>query len=622
MDRLLVWLLVIMLTCQLNAQQGSSDVKNTITKPSQTDSVAIQEKDSLTFDWVYLSDMGDLHTFIDTGVNFVYHQYLPLASDGLPYLDLGNPGSPTRSVTYQPKVRTTYQLGVDVFDPYYKQARNTRFALVNRPVANLSFGQYVGRGSNFITKAHAAQRFANDLYLNLDFDRTKHAGLYQNQVTSNSSLSLGLMYRNDTSRYSSVINFVQNATSYEENGGVLDRNEFGLPFASFRDKITVRLNGNLRNQNRTLTYISNYLLGGKESGVAAVHELDFSTSYYRYSDDNLSGRDSLFYADYVNDYRGIRLIHKSTQVSTLLGLKRTKRKGFNGTLGLRYQYSRVSQGLSPQHIHDLNILAKTSVPISKSIAILATGDVGVGSNLGLFDIDANADLNIGKVMSLKASFRSYRSRPQYFAEHVVINQKVLVDRSLEPEVGTKLAARLTIPSLNTSIGVSQRAVLNAIYLDDKGTFVQAAGTYLNTLFSVDNHIKVGRFGLFSRAVYQLESEDIYALPSWSSIHDLYYQNRIFKGSMDARIGVEYRAIPSYSTARYQPVVSEYFLGSQNEDSYPLLIAYVAGQVSKFRFKLKVQNTWSYFSNQIYYPTTDYPYVDATVRLSVSWLLLD
>ena len=92
--------------------------------------------------------------------------------------------------------------------------------------------------------------------------------------------------------------------------------------------------------------------------------------------------------------------------------------------------------------------------------------------------------------------------------------------------------------------------------------------------------------------------------------------------MRLRLGIEGRLIGPHRRMEYNPILSEFYQSEGDEEIYPLVDFYLLAKVSQFRFFVRMENTGTFLSDQVYYQVGNYPQFDRKIRLGIKWQLYD
>ena len=92
--------------------------------------------------------------------------------------------------------------------------------------------------------------------------------------------------------------------------------------------------------------------------------------------------------------------------------------------------------------------------------------------------------------------------------------------------------------------------------------------------------------------------------------------------MDLRLGAEGRIIGPHQRINFNPLLSVFYSGVEEEELYPLVDGYLAARIGQFRFFVRFENLGSYINDRIYFQIGDYPQFDRKIRLGIKWQLYD
>lgn len=147
--------------------------------------------------------------------------------------------------------------------------------------------------------------------------------------------------------------------------------------------------------------------------------------------------------------------------------------------------------------------------------------------------------------------------------------------------------------------------------------------------STINHLRVKytkdfkwrRWALTNTVLYQEVTQDneVLNVPQLVTRNSLYFSKDIFKKAMFLQTGVTFKYFTSYNMNAYNPLLGEFYIQNNEEfGAFPLLDVFINAKVRQTRIYLKAEHLNSIFSEPKYYSAPNYPYRDFVIRFGLVW----
>ncbi|MBI5914934.1 MAG: hypothetical protein HY842_06120 [Bacteroidetes bacterium] len=227
-------------------------------------------------------DTSDIYFFYADQPNQVFpfsdsllgnlHQYDPIRQQAYDFASLGNLGSASRPLFFQPAWRRGFDVGLHQFDLYQLTTADVRYYKITQAYTQAGYSQGPTQG-DALFNLQFSRNFANGLNLSLEHRRISNTGAYDFQKAANSAVAAGLWFHQKNGRYDGYFSYVGNAAEQENNGGAAEDLTLGL-IPAFQ--VDVQLSSaNTRYANRELAYTQYFYLNGgrKKVGSSAVDSL-------------------------------------------------------------------------------------------------------------------------------------------------------------------------------------------------------------------------------------------------------------------------------------------------------------------------------------------------------------
>lgn len=613
-------------------------------------------EDSITISFRYLNKTGNFT--LDSSVSDATTRF-PLKSTTL---HLGNFGSATKSILFQPTLSSGFDQGMHAFDHYRWSINEVRFFQTTRPYSEINY-QLGSRVEQMIGLLHTQNIKPNWNFL-FQYRMINSPGIFQHQRTSHNNYLFSTHYQSKNLRYHIWAFALSNKLQAEENGGIIDTTHIlDNPIYTDRFNIPVWLGGpdnfssnffsskiNTGNQYRNSIFLwrHQYDLGKKDSLVTdstviplfyprlrLEHQvtvekdqftfLDYRPSnlYYASFYDTIPGsRDSLLFRDqwqkFSNDFSVYQFPDaKNLQQYFKLGLLL---QGYKGTVASEVLNFVNTAG----HFSYRNLTRNRKWDLWLEANLFLTG-----YNTGDYHATIRLERVLGKKLarvSLGAANANLRPSFLFDPRSSFYLRKATADFSKQNN--TNLYAELLIPSVRAKLRADYSLLNNYTYFTN---FYQPRQTSsLFTVFQV-SLLKTFRFGKrwnwHAEFYYQqrVGAAELNLMPFYTR-HRLAYEGNLGFKNLDIAMGLEARYRPAYKADNYSPVLGQFFFQDSVTIRNPLpdLALYANFRIRPFSAFLRVENLntarsldgFGFTRNNLVAP--NYPLNGMHIRLGIFW----
>ncbi|MFT4534802.1 MAG: hypothetical protein ACJA1A_001258 [Saprospiraceae bacterium] len=595
----------------------------------KTDSIAKSNlPDTIILRYFKLSDITTFYDFQDSTLDNFFHQYDPAKRRWVDYQNLGNAGSAARSQIYESKPYIGFDEGLNQYDLYNFELDDFRFFENNTPLTNVFFSP-VGGQQNFVIRSDFARNFNDGTAISLNYRRIRQQGFYSNQLTKTTNFGVSLRFQSENKRYTGFLSMLSNVNEEGQNGGIALDTFFLNPQLGDRANVpVVSKDAQTRHQQKQYSLINYYQLNKPEKNQVQYllrYDLKFDSRYYKFSDATTSASaDSIEYGQFNIEDRGIRFYNKVNKISNAFYAYASDGEKLNIRAGLVYDRYDIDQLGFESGFDNLYVDFKGDVPITKSIAIKSTGQLGLADGAGDFHLRGSLNLDLGSWIDINGGAAFYRFTPDLISRSLVLNGLKVKgwEKDLTKPVGSDLFGEFDIPKLKIKGNIKQSLVNNAIYYDTTSTVRQTEEIFSSTSISIANEFTFWKLGMENYAMFQIFSDNIYNLPTLYSKHNLHITGYLFDRALYARFGAEVRLNPTHTGSDYSQVIGQFRQSTETLEFYPMTDVYFTGKVKTFRLFLRFENINNLFQDNVSYQVAKYPQFDFKLRFGVSWLLLN
>jgi hypothetical protein len=137
------------------------------------------------------------------------------------------------------------------------------------------------------------------------------------------------------------------------------------------------------------------------------------------------------------------------------------------------------------------------------------------------------------------------------------------------------------------------------------------------------NVKVGNFHLDNTVAFQKPTEKYMRLPDLYTKNSLYFEGRLFKKAMLARLGFDVRYATAWFAPAYMPLTGQFYVQETGKvAAHPSIDAFLSFKVQTFRFFVKMENLLGDYVGSRYYQIYNNPVPEATFRFGIRWRLLN
>lgn len=145
-------------------------------------------------------------------------QYDPIRRQAVDHASLGNLGSASRPLFFQPAWRRGLDLGLHQFDLYRMNTSDVRYYKITQAHTHASYSQGPTQSDAYF-QVRFSRNFADGLNLSIEHRKINNTGAYDSQRAVNSDFAVGLWYHNPHGMYDGFFSYVTNSVEQQNNGG-------------------------------------------------------------------------------------------------------------------------------------------------------------------------------------------------------------------------------------------------------------------------------------------------------------------------------------------------------------------------------------------------------------------
>ena len=618
-------------------------IKNT--KPiKKVDSVSIKDYKIVS----YARDTTFLDTTLTVQKEYKYNyireddfELMPFANMGQPYNELGKTFS---NNPYYPRIGATAK------HSRYFEVEDIKYYNVPTPMTELMFKTSMEQGQflDALLTFNLSRRFN----ASVAYNGFRSLGKYRYEQAQSGNFSTTLNYSTLNDRYNLRAHIAAQDIEGQENGGLLDREQFegDLPDFQDRSKIDVRYtdaNNRILGKRYYLDHQYKLVNHKRDStdmnptSLAIGHEFSYETKFYDFGQTRqndafgedpvltpiadrarlktmlnkgsvefsnrilgkVTGSVGLYTYNYY--FNSLLITDEGTVPNKLEGEEITVGGGYAKNFGRLYLKGNINYTISGNLTgNTLDAMAKYSINDNSTVF----GGIHISSRM--------PDFNYLLYQSDYRNFNWYNL--DTFEKQQIQSIKFGFDSKWLGRIDAEYSA------IDNYTYFASTATPEQIEAAQETAFVkpfQESGTINHLRAKYTKEFKWRKWSLMNTVLYQDVTQDnqVLNLPQLVTRNTLYFSSDVFKKAMFLQTGVTFKYFTSYNMNAYNPLLGEFYIQNNEEQGgYPLMDFFINAKVRQTRIYLKAEHLNSIFSEPNYYSAPNYPYRDFVIRFGLVW----
>ena len=621
-------------------------------------------EDSITI--YYQSPFSLQHYKLDSSI-MDFNKRFPIPAE---HAFLGNVGTATHSILFNPNMRSGWDHGMHAFDAYHWDLETTRFFNTTRPYTELAY--MLGGRAEQIAEITHTQNVKPNLNILLQYRLINAPGFFKNQKTNDNNYLVTSWYQSINKRYNNYFVLLANTLQSDENGGLRNNQDYlNDPIYNDRFNIPTKIGGDaqfgtnffsstLHTGNRYadlhLMIKQQYDLGKKDSivGDSVVIPLFYPRlrfeHVFRYSTYKLKFMDTPnLEIGYYPSPKYYDSAYNYVLVDSTLTLF-DRWKEINNEFSI-YTFPDVKNQLQ---FLKLGIVVQNLKAVTDSFSgsfynLIGQGeyrnmtrdkkwDVTIAGKLyftGLNSGDYEAFMNLKRIVSRKGdyidlSFRNVNRTPSFSFDQ---RSSFYFDtpKDLNKENITLINGSFYLAKPALEISGNYFLAANYTYYTDYYKAQQENALFNVIQISLGKVFRIGKRWLWHTDVYfQQKTGDVdLNLPTFFTRNRFGYEGTLGFKKLNIATGFEIKYHTPYDADGYSPATGQFFYqDSVRINNRPDIAAYLHFRIRNFRAfiraenlnTLTVENGFGFRHNNFAAP--DYPYPGLNLRLSIYWTFLN
>ena len=582
------------------------------------------------------------------------------------HISLGNTGTATKSLLFEPYMKSGWDHGMHALDAYHWGLESIRFFNTTRPYTELAY--LLGSKTEQIIEITHTQNVKPNWNALFQYRLINSPGFFKNQKTNHNDYTLTSWYQSINKRYNNYFVVLANAMQSEENGGVRNDQDYfndpiyydrfniptkiGSDIEFGRDFFSSKLNYGNRYADLHIMMKQQYDLGKKDSivGDSTVIPLFYPRLRFehviRYSSYKLKYLDQ---EDATIGYVPDSLYYDSTYNYALTGdtlLFQDRWKEINNEFSIytfpdaKNQLQFLKLGMMVQNLKAVtskfngsfyNIAAHgeyRNKTRNQKWDIVAAGKLYLaGVNSGDYEATVNLRRFVGKRSGfVDLGFRNVNRSPSFVFDQ---RSSFYLDapKTFNKENITMISASLFQPSLNLRLSGSYFLVSNYLYYTDYYKAQQENGLFNLLQVGAEKIIRLGKHWVWHADIYfQQKTGNVQLnLPSIFTRNRIGYEGTLGLKKLNLATGLEIKYYTPYKADSYSPVLGKFFYqDSVRFNNRPDITYYLHFRIRNFRTFLRIENLNTLTTSNGFgfrrhnFTAQDYPSPGLYLRLGIYW----
>lgn len=584
---------------------------------------------------------------LDTSIAFLHRN--PILS--IWNIDLGNSGSASQSLKFNPNILPNPTLGMYAIEPLLYLWQDTKFYNTTRPYTKVFYNNG-GKSEQIISLIHT-QNITPNWNISAEYRKINSPGFYKWQKTNHDNFAFTTHYLSTNKQYEIKAGFLYNKLQQDENGGIVSYDY--LYNAAYNDKRLIPVNFEAFSTNRSsvTNYIRNvsinlqqqYYFGKKDSVLNAdstekiyqfkpifsiKHQLYTTFEYYRYKDvkPDSNHYTKLFPSEFsYRDSVYIKYFHKQIgNTFSLQGDIRFKEKVMQAELGYGIEIENIKNNALDQNYYNNFLFVKINKPSQAEKEWIYHADLKsyfTGNAIGNFLLQAKAGRKFNdKIGEITLGFsQTLQTAPyifSYFSSNYFIHQN-----SFSKQTISDINLNYQNNYLKTNVQFHYYLVGNYFYRDTNLMATQYNKIVPILQLQLNKNFKIKTIAFDNQILLQYASTNTpIQLPVFASRHRLAYENKILKKKLLIATGFDFRYNTPYFANDYAPV----FLNFVTQYNYkisnvPQCAFFFNFNVKRFRASIALDQLQQLFTrNNINY--SNYTAQNFNVRFGLYWTFIN
>ena len=575
-------------------------------------------------------------TYVDTSLTIQSeYKYNLLRKDIFGLLPFANEGHTYNTLNFGLNDKTSFpNFGFTAKHFNYLEAKDINYYSVPTPLTDLYFKTVMEQGQTL--DAFLTVNTKPNLNFSIAYRGLRSLGKYVNNLTSSGNFRFTTSYFTKDKRYVLNAHFTGQDISNQENGGIVNLEEFETSEEPFNERERIRVfftnATSLLKGNRFFIDHSFKLNKTNPNSLVFTHQFNQEYKFFQFTQPTINERFGNSFTNSISNKTRYNHFYNKFGVAY-----KTKNYGdlefFVDDNNYNYYYNSVvydSNGnvTVPNSISDrINMIGGNYTYLINKIKVRLQMAQSI-SDQSISNIEANASYKLNDDFSFQFKYQKLNSLPNL---NYTLYQSGYVDYNWSNNFKNEKLNQFEFSAQTKWLNLSATyKVLNDHLFFDNQTNditqlivkpVQYDKTINYLSVKANKEIKVWKFALDNTLLYQSvdQSNDVVNVPQIVTRNTLYFTDYVFKKAMLIQTGVTFQYFTKYYANDYNPLLGEFYVQNERKiGDFPMLDFFINARVKQTRIFLKAEHFNSAWTGFDFYSAPNYPYRDFMVRFGLVW----
>ena len=575
-------------------------------------------------------------TFVDTSltINSEY-KYNFLRKDIFGLMPFSNEGQTYNTLDYGLKNKSIMpMIGFSGKHFNYLEAKDIKYYSVPTPLTDLYFKTVMEQGQSL--DAFLTINTKPNLNFSIAYKGLRSLGKYVNFLSSSGNFRFTSSYFTKDKRYILNAHFTGQDISNQENGGIINTNDFESGGDNFkeRDRLDVYFEDatSLLKGNRFFVDHSFKLNKLNPNSLVFTHQFSQEYKFFEFTQSVANTRFGSSFSNRINNktrynnlYNKLGIAYKTKSYGDLEFFIEDNNYNYYYNSVVYDSFGNISV---PNSISErVNMIGGNYTYFANKLIAKLSVSQAI-SDQGISNIEANAKYKLNDNYQFEFNYQKLNSLPNL---NYTLYQSSYVDYNWFNNFKTEKLNQFTFSANTKWINLSaQYKVLNDhLFFDNTtnniATLIVKPVQYDKTInyFSVkaNKEIKFWKFALDNTILYQAvdQVDDVVNVPQLTTRNTLYFSEYVFKKAMFLQTGVTFQYFTEYYANDYNPLIGEFYVQNETKiGGFPMFDFFINARVRQTRIFLKAEHFNSAWTGNNFYSAPNYPYQDFIVRFGLVW----
>ena len=575
-------------------------------------------------------------TYVDTSLTIQSeYKYNLLRKDIFGLLPFANEGHTYNTLNFGLIDKSSFpNFGFTAKHFNYIETKDINYYSVPTPLSDLYFKTVMEQGQTL--DAFLTVNTKPNLNFSIAYRGLRSLGKYVNNLTSSGNFRFTTSYFTMDKRYILNAHFTGQDISNQENGGIVNLEEFETSEEPFNERERIRVfftnATSLLKGNRFFIDQSFKLNKTNPNSLVFTHQFNQEYKFFQFTKPTINERFGNSFTNSINNKTRYNHFYNKFGVAY-----KTKNYGdlefFVDDNNYNYYYNSVvydSNGnvTVPNSISDrINMIGGNYSYLINKLKVRLQMAQSI-SDQSISNIEANASYKLNDDYSFQFKYQKLNSLPNL---NFTLYQSGYVEYNWSNNFKNEKLNQFEFSSQTKWLNLSATyKVLNDYLFFDNQTNdinrlivkpVQYDKTINYLSVRANKEFKIWKLALDNTLLYQSvdQSNNVVNVPQIVTRNTLYFTDYVFNKAMLIQTGVTFQYFSKYYANDYNPLLGEFYVQNERKiGDFPMLDFFINARVKQTRIFLKAEHFNSAWTGYDFYSAPNYPYRDFMVRFGLVW----